>query len=303
MPGITPPPPSGHPSYPALQAACTAVGLDPTEATPVRLAENAVWRLPGGIIARVTATGEDRPRTARLELDVAHWLRTQNIPAIYPTAGIDQPYVTPEGRAVTWWEELPPHVHGQPREIAQLLTQLHRSPVPNWLPPLDPLPRIRTRLADAHVALEPADRRWLLSCVDDLGHAWAELPAGMPLAVLHGDAWGGNVASTPHGAYLLDLDGACVGPPEWDLTSTAVKYTGTGAISRDEYHDFAHAYGQDVTDWPGYPILATARKLRMIAFAGAVAAQHPHARSELRYRIDCLRGHHGPAPWRWTAVP
>ncbi|PRY31701.1 phosphotransferase family enzyme [Umezawaea tangerina] len=43
---------------------------------------------------------------------------------------------------------------------------------------------------------------------------------------MHGDAWVGNVVATDDGqVVVLDLERCSVGPPEWDLVSTAIKYT------------------------------------------------------------------------------
>jgi hypothetical protein len=44
---------------------------------------------------------------------------------------------------------------------------------------------------------------------------------------------------------LIDLDGFAVGPREWDLMQTAMYYDSFGWHTREEYEDFARAYGYD----------------------------------------------------------
>jgi aminoglycoside phosphotransferase (APT) family kinase protein len=101
---------------------------------------------------------------------------------------------------------------------------------------------------------------------------------------------------------LLDFERASFGPPEWDLVSTAVKLTTTGAVSAEEYAAFCETYGADVTEWEGYELLAGARELRMTTYAAQHAATRPEWRREAQYRIDCLRGRAGAPPWRWKAI-
>jgi hypothetical protein len=50
---------------------------------------------------------------------------------------------------------------------------------------------------------------------------------------------------------LLDLERCSIGPPKWDLVSTAINVTSFASISADDYHDFSVRYGYDVTTWPG----------------------------------------------------
>ncbi|MFK0014117.1 phosphotransferase enzyme family protein [Streptomyces sp. NPDC091027] len=289
-----------------LVAACRKLGLETTGAEPIRIAENAIWRLPGQLVARIARPG--RTDTAQREIAVANWLVDHGIPAVRPAPGLDQP-VTVDGRAVTIWEELPRHRDGTVQEMAHLLKALHALPEPEFeLEPLEPFGKIRTRLNQSTVLEEPA-MQWLAKYTDGLEEAWTRLLAGPDLSrcVLHGDAWVGNVASAENGtAYLLDLDGFTIGPREWDLTSTAVKLTSTSSITHLEYEDFCSVYGTDVTTWHGYPLLRDIRELRMTAYSARIATEHPNhsvALDEVQYRVGCLMGQRGPRPWQWTAVP
>ncbi|ARZ66730.1 aminoglycoside phosphotransferase family protein [Streptomyces abikoensis] len=284
-----------------LEEACRRAGLSAVGAEPIRIAGNAIWRLTGRIVARIGRP--DGRAVAERELAVARWLTANGISTVRP-AVTDEP-VLAAGRPVTFWAELPPHQPGTAGDIARLLKQMHALSPPGslGLRPLDPLTKPKRRIAEAGI-LTPDDRSWLQDHADRLSADFARLPSGLPFCALHGDAWDGNVAVDADGiAYLLDLENTCYGPPEWDLVSTAVKRITTATVTVPEYEDFCATYGMDVTSWPGYPVLAGIRELRMVTFALQIADEHPHARAEAQHRVDCLRGRKGARPWTWTAVP
>lgn len=284
-----------------LEDACRKVGIPTGGAEPIRIAGNAIWRLPGGVVARI-----GRPNSheiAERELAVACWLIANGVRTVRP-AVTDRP-VLADGRPVTFWDELPPHQPGTAADIARLLKQMHRltPPATLTLPPLEPLTKPKRRITEAGI-LNADDRRWLQDHADQFATDFTSLPPGLPFCALHGDAWDGNVAVDADGtAYLLDLENTCYGPPEWDLVSTAVKHLTTATVTAAEYEAFCTTYGMDVTSWPGYRVLAGIRELRMVTFALQIADEHPHAHAEAQHRVDCLRGRKGPRPWTWTAVP
>ncbi|MFF3934377.1 aminoglycoside phosphotransferase family protein [Streptomyces hirsutus] len=287
------------PAREALEQACVAVGLDPSGAEPVRLAENQMWRLPGQrVMVRIARRGQT---TAALrEVRVARWLAENHMPAVR-LAAVGQP-VEAGGRPVTFWEELPPHEHGSHTEVAQLLKRLHALPAPDLeLGYLDPFVRISERL-QAATTLAGTDREWLRGLHQELVTAWAERPHGHPDCAVHGDAWPGNLIRTAGGPLMIDLERFSLGPPEWDLVSTAVRARTTGAITLAEYDEFCAAYGYDVTAWAGYPTLAGARELRMVTYAAQHAASNPEWAGQAQYRVDCLRGRRGPRPWNWKGI-
>ncbi|WP_406357421.1 aminoglycoside phosphotransferase family protein [Streptomyces sp. NBC_01635] len=287
------------PAREALEQACAAVGLDPRGAEPVRLAENQIWRLPGQhVMVRIARRGQT---TAALrEVRVARWLAENHMPAVR-LADVRQP-VEAGGRPVTFWEELPPHEHGSHTEVAQLLKRLHALPAPDFeLGYLDPFVRISERL-EAATTLTGADRQWLKGLHQELVTAWAERLHGHPDCAVHGDAWPGNLIRTAGGPLMIDLERFSLGPPEWDLISTAVRARTTGAITLAEYDEFCAAYGYDVTAWAGYPTLAGARELRMVTYAAQHAASNPEWAGQAQYRVDCLRGRRGPRPWNWKGI-
>ena len=63
-----------------LQAACAQAGLNATGAEPVRLGENAIFRLPGGVIARIARAGQQQ--AARREIAVSRWLNASGVSAV-----------------------------------------------------------------------------------------------------------------------------------------------------------------------------------------------------------------------------
>ncbi|MFE0683456.1 phosphotransferase [Streptomyces sp. NPDC058961] len=291
-------------SWPLVEAACRTAGLDPAGAEPVRIADHAIWAIPGEVVVRVTRPG--RRAAAHDELRTARWLADHGVLAVHPA--LDTAVDLPQDRAATFWRRLPNHTVGHHEDVARLLRQLHHLPVPAHLAPLDdPARKARVRLeaVQHNGVVSEADMGWLVAYADDLADAWHTLAPGRAPAPLHGDAWAGNVARTSDGrAFLLDLDSAAVGPPEWDLTSTAVKVTTTATIAMPEYERFVAAYGgYDVRTYGGFEVMRGIRELRMVTYAIQTATDHPHTVPEARHRVACLRGFNGPRPWTWTAVP
>ena len=284
-----------------LAEACAAAGRPSTGAELIRAGENTLWRLPGKVVARIGRPGQSA--VAARELTVARWLHRHRVPAVRP---LDRPPAPIEvrGRPVTFWHELPPHRHATAPELAAALRRLHRLPPPDAeLGTIDPFVRLPARI-DGATTLDAPQRRWLHARLAELRTAWAELgAAASPSTVVHGDAWGGNLAVTAAAAHLLDFERTALGPPAWDLTSTAVAHDSFGTLDAPGYAAFCTAYGADVTEWPGYPVLRAVRELRLVCYALQHAAADParHA-AQAHYRLACLRGEHGPRPWRWTAI-
>jgi aminoglycoside phosphotransferase len=280
-----------------LTAACRQVGLDDARAEPMRLGENALFRLPGGLVARVARPGQQA--VAAKEVQVAKWLSEQDIPAVRPWT---DPIVIGE-TAVTIWHQLPRHRPGRYPEVAATLRRLHHLPPPDFLAPLTPFVRTAQRI-DQATTLTVDDRTWLRDRLSELEGRYAnDLPDGLPLAVVHGDAYGGNIVVTEDEQVpvLLDLERASVGPPEWDLTSTAV-HRGFGWISHQDYAAYCTVYGYDVTTWDGYALLRDIRELRITTWMAQLAVDQPKYRDEARLRVACLRGERGPRPWPWSAA-
>ncbi len=164
---------STTPTHAVLQAACLAAGLDATGAKPIRIAENALWRLRGGVVLRIARPGQLVAATR--EVQVARWLAAQGVPAVRALE-LPQP-VAISGHPVTFWHELPPHKIGTVADVVAVLKQLHALPKPELpLGHLDPFVRAAERI-DTAATLADDDRQWLRERLEDLKAQWASRPA------------------------------------------------------------------------------------------------------------------------------
>lgn len=289
------------PASDIMIAACRRLEIDHTGAELIRAGENTLFRLPGGIVARVSRPGQIT--AARKEIRVSQWLQANGIPVIEHIPHLPQP-VDVDGVAVTFWRELPAHREGSIEQVAEVLRRIHalHPPAALELPPLAPFTRLEQRIAEATV-LHQADQDWLLERLAHLERRYDDMLDAHSVGAVHGDAWGGNIVATTDGPVVLDLERFADGPPEWDLTSIAVDHFTFGTMSAEEWAAFCRHYGRDVAEWPGFPVLRDARELRKVTFAAQMATQFPHLAAQARYRLACIRGEQGPRPWNWTPVP
>lgn len=285
-------------SLAVLAEAADRVGIAAERPDPIRLGENAIYRLCSGVVARVGRAGQ--LAAARKEVAVSHWLAANSVPAIQ-ALDVKQP-VSVGDRPVTFWQELPPHRPGSHLDLALVLRRLHELPAPDGiLRPLDPFVRLAQRI-DVATTLTADDRDWLAGRLAELRHDYRNLPPGLPAAVIHGDAYGGNVVVTDSGiTTLLDLERFSIGPPEWDLILTAIKRA-FGGLTAENYGEFCLRYGHDVTTWSGFTTLRDIRELRMALYVAQLSGQHPDAPGEAANRVACLRGQRGPRPWSWRPM-
>jgi Ser/Thr protein kinase RdoA (MazF antagonist) len=282
----------------AVSAAAQALGVptSKTDSLPelVRLGERAVFRLCGGdVIARVERSA-DRWEEADREVRAARWLAGQSFPVTRPLPG-KQP-VLAEDLVVTLWEA----VQGEwtvPRELARLLRTLHRLiPPPSLgLPDLDPFHRVAERI-DTAPGLDTTQRALLRAHHRDLVARWPTVTPVLGTHVIHGDAHIGNVLATDHGVVLFDLGGICWGPPEWDLTLTAL-YRDLGWHTDAEYAAFCDAYGFDVTAWDGYPLYKAVRELCMTTWLAQKGGENPAIDTEIDRRVSDLAEPGRPRSW------
>ncbi|MBO2447107.1 aminoglycoside phosphotransferase family protein [Actinomadura barringtoniae] len=248
----------------------------------------------GQIIARVER-GMDRLEQSRREVEVARWLTAEGLPVTRPL-DVEQPFVV-GGTVVSLWHA----VDGEwtvPAELGRLLRKLHglRPPAELSLPALDPFSRVDERI-EAVQGIPDEDKAQLRTLARDLRGALQEVEYVLPTAVIHGDANIGNVLRTPEGeAVLFDLDGVCWGPPEWDLAITAV-YRELGWHTDAEYEEFCQAYGFDVTQLPGYPVLRAVRELRMTCWLSQQAGDDESIAAEVSRRIQDLADPARPRLW------
>nr|WP_238355036.1 aminoglycoside phosphotransferase family protein [Kribbella sandramycini] len=251
--------------------------------------------MPGRVVVRIGRAGQ--VGAARNEVAVSRWLAEVGVRAVEVLDEVAQP-VEIDGAPVTFWHELPEHRHGTPREVATVLKRLHASPLPSAfeLPPVAPFVRLVERI-DGAATLSADDRAWLRHQLSRLREAFDGLPDGLPRAAIHGDAWAGNVVVAADGPILLDLERFSVGPPEWDLVSTAVRLSTFGTMTAEEYAGFVESYSHDVLEWDGFEVLRDIRELRVTCYAAQRATENPALRSEASLRVACLRGLRGERPW------
>ncbi|MFF0487129.1 hypothetical protein [Streptomyces sp. NPDC004435] len=75
---------SGEETLPALWEACLHASFDTTPAQLIRALDNAIWRLPEGVVARVHQPGTTL--SAQKEIDGAYWLYGNGVPASLTSA-------------------------------------------------------------------------------------------------------------------------------------------------------------------------------------------------------------------------
>jgi aminoglycoside phosphotransferase (APT) family kinase protein len=273
-------------------------GVDTADARLLRIGENAIFRLPGQIIARVARTSAYEA-DARKEVVVARWLESEGYPAVRALS-IDQPVVVDE-RVVTFWEVISDEdSYGSTAEVASLLGRLHgMEPPPSLdLPALRPFARAELRI-DVDRWLGSDDRDFLQGRLEDLRAKYADLNFALPQGVIHGDASVGNVLHDREGQpVVIDLDGFAIGPREWDLVLTAMYYDSFGWHTREEYEAFVRVYGFDVMEWPGYPVLRDVREFLMVTWLSQKAPGDERVATEVRKRITALRTGRAKKDWQ-----
>lgn len=276
--------------------ACRIARVDRARPELLRFGQNAIFRIRPGLIARVTREGGEP--VAHKELAVSRWLAEAGVPVVRARDDVPQPIII-DTHAVTFWQELAIERPATTADVATLIAQVHQlaPPAELDLPDLAPFANIRQRIT-APIWNE-GERDALDRHLDALVGRYRAMPASRPWCGVHGDAWSGNVLHTKDGPVLIDLERFSWGPPEWDLVSTAVKYTTFGAISAQEWSTYCDIYGADVTEWSGFSIMRDIRELRETTFAGQAANHYPTAAQQARYRFECLQGQHGNRPWGW----
>jgi aminoglycoside phosphotransferase (APT) family kinase protein len=276
-------------AFQTLEMACNQPGLDIKGAELVRIGENAVYRLPGEIVARVART-EDYSQDAEKEVAVARWLEQENFPAVraFP---VKQPVVV-DGRVVTFWKSVSSgESYGSTTEVAELLVELHKLDPPRdlGLRPLSPFSRAERRI-QYNGWISPSDRDFLSNRLVELRERYGKLEFALPSGVIHGDASVGNVIHDGSGLpVLIDLDGFALGPREWDLVLTAVYYESFGWHTAPEYISFAETYGFDIREWSGYSTLRDVREFLMVTWLSQKAHDSEAVSQEVHRRIKALR--------------
>ena len=272
----------------ALAYAARHCGLDDAGARLIRMFGTAVYHLPAaGAVARIAmVTSPQSAERLATSVRVTRWLATAGFPAVKPLA-CDQPVLS-HGCAVTLWHHLPQRgPEPSTADLGRLLRRLHSlGPPPFALPDFRPLGSVR-RAIHASQAIGDDERTWLSDHCQHLLRAYDQLAFELPAGMIHGDAWWGNLLRDGKRVVLADWDAVSTGPREVDLVPTlqAARF-GLPSADRDA---FIAAYGHDVRNWPGYPVLRGIRELATLTALLRDAPADPAAKDELQVRIRSLR--------------
>jgi aminoglycoside phosphotransferase (APT) family kinase protein len=281
-------------AWQAVAAAGQAAGLDDTGGRLLRLGENALFHLPAAdLVVRIART-MDYWADAQREVAVSRWLTGADFPAAV-AADLDQP-VDAAGHPATFWRFIRGHT-AERTDIGQfgaLLRDLHHLTPPTSLnlPPENILGRVEPRITSAPIP--DSDRAFLLDRVHELAAQLPDLTYPLPPGPTHGDAHIGNLMITNHGPVLIDFERFAWGQPEWDLAMTATEYRTAGWWTNAEYAQFTNAYGWDVTEWSGFPLLRAAHEIKMTTWLMQNAHNSPTIHTEYKTRMQTLRSNESP---------
>lgn len=215
----------------ALNAAVAlgqTLGLGCADALVLKDSNNTIIHLaPAPVIAKVgTSTlRSDAAFVLARELDVGQFLADRGAPIAEPTPDAPPGPHLQNGITITLWTYYKHVLEPTPSEeyLAHMLSEFHEAFVgyPGELPDFtDNLTRARDALGDASraPALPDADRAFLIDIAADLDTHLQDFD--IDAQPLHGEPHlDGNILQTNRGPLLIDFEGACVGPYEWDLTS------------------------------------------------------------------------------------
>ncbi|GLZ36353.1 hypothetical protein Lesp02_85400 [Lentzea sp. NBRC 105346] len=275
------------------------IGLDSTDATLIRLGENALYRLTRPIVVRIARTMDYFADVCN-EVSVAQWLASENFPAAQVTEH-KQPIVV-DNHPVTFWRFIPgrPGNNSDIAALGKILRRLHDLPKPTsfTLPTENILDRVEPRITTAAVPFE--DKEFLLNRLAELRVEVARLQYPLAPAATHGDAHTENLVMSDGQPILIDFERFSWGQPEWDLAMTATEYRTAGWWSQDEYALFTDSYGYDVTSWSdGFPVLQAVHELKMTTWLMQNIGESQIIADEFQARMRTLRtGQRGQEPWR-----
>lgn len=284
----------------SLTEACRRAGLDPHGAQLIHITVNAIFRLERDQAVLRIAASHDLLGQVNRVVAAARWLEAEQVPAVrlFPTR---QPAVIEEtGHVATYWRYLPQD--GKPLTAADLaapLRRLHALAPPDFpLPEWRPLDTARARIMQhGQSVLTTPERTWFLERARSLEEELGGLEFPLARAVIHGDAYIGNLLRDLSGqAVLCDLDSMCVGPPEWDLIPELVGHRRYHRPAT-QYQRLVEDYGFDPRDWPGHQVLCDLREFLVLASVLPVLGSSLGIASEFRLRLDAMRRGDISAAW------
>jgi aminoglycoside phosphotransferase (APT) family kinase protein len=280
-----------------LDEACQATGRSAEAATLLRLGENAIFLLGRDPVVVRIARDLSTLNDAQKEVAVASWLRDVQLPAA-ETTGHPQPIIA-RGRPVTFWKLIDDTgAKATVAELGAILRRLHALPVPGSLPlpELDMFGRVAKRIDAAHIS--ETDRSFLTDRLSSLRARYQDLRYALPPSAVHGDAHQSNLIKRPDGtAILIDFERFAFGHPETDLSVTATEYL-IGWHTDEQYAGFVRAYGYDVMDWAGFPVIRAVNELKMTTWLMQNIGESDRIAAEFRTRLASLRDDRAPRDWQ-----
>lgn len=285
----------------ALVAACERAGLDSRNARPMRLGENALYRLDRAPVVVRIARSVDLLSDVQKEIAVASWLEAAGFPGVRLFPDLPQATVH-DGRVVSFWLYIESDGPAPGfADLAVMLRELHGLPKPVdlVLPGFDPMARVEERL-DSATTIAAEDLDFLRRRVRDLYAEYLALEFALPTGHIHGDAHKANLLRVADGGVImLDFEGFVYGPREWDLCSgIGVPYKGFQWVTEEEYARAVKAYGFDVTEWPGFHTFRRIRETTMTTWLMQNVDHSPDIRAEFDRRMASLRNDSLPRCWR-----
>ncbi len=279
-----------------LAQMCRNVGLNPRGAELIKFTNNAVFRLQyDAVVVRIAGSAVARSRIEKV-VAVARWLAEHDLPAVRLLPNTEQPLAVGRHSATLW--RAVPAVGSPPtvRDLAEILLRWHGLPSPcDALPAWSPFEEIRQRLAEAE-AIDAATLTYLTDECNRVESAVVDLRYVLPAGPIHGDAYLGNMIPGAAGPVICDFDSTSHGPREWDLIPVAVgqrrfDYGG------DLQAPLAAAYGFDVTDWDGFPVLRRVRELKLVTSVLPILNSNPTIRAQWSHRMETYRRDDLCAKW------
>ncbi|WP_020385168.1 aminoglycoside phosphotransferase family protein [Kribbella catacumbae] len=270
-----------------LADVCHQAGIDAAGAVLLRHQTNAVYLLPRSeIVVKIARPGE-QPDDLNRTLALVRWIVGQDILAVPPSPHL-QPLES-AGCLATFW----PYIDqtDQPRvtaaDLGHPLKVLHTLAPPLDLPPLDLIDGIRNSIASSRILSAP-EQQFLTTYSDETAAAAASVHYELPPGLIHEDPQHHNALQMKQGTALIDWDGACIGPREWDLVTIEI-HCRRFFPDPDEYTQFVDVYGIDIRDWSGYKAMRDLRELRMITTNARKSAPGSPPAAEVHTRIAQLQ--------------
>ncbi|MEV6138192.1 aminoglycoside phosphotransferase family protein [Nocardia sp. NPDC051990] len=273
-----------------LTIACEQAGLSSSGARLLRKHSNVVYLLPHEHTVARISHNEHHGLRARASVMITRWLADQGIPVTEPR--IDHA-IDIDGVTVTFWQYYPQNDRARPpaSELGAILARLHALPKPPFeLPDYPPLVGLLETLQNpcATQALTEPDKQWLLERTHHIIGQYHHLASELGHGMVHGDAYPGNTLWGPSGALLGDWDEISIAPRELDLINT-IQGARFGTTPT-EIDGFVAAYGWDVRQWDGFPLLREMRDLHTLnAYIRHASQGDAAAAQELENRLRSLR--------------